>query len=37
MGQKIKIKLIDQKKERTIQIRENMTINNLKAVIEGTL
>ena len=37
MGQKITIKVRDNKKEVNIQIREHMTINNLKAVIEGAL
>ena len=37
MGKKITLKIIDQKKEMVIQVREFMTINNLKAVIEGAL
>ena len=37
MGQKITIKIIDRKNEFNIQIRENMTMNNLKAIIEGVM
>ena len=37
MGKKITIKIIDQTKEFNIQIRENMTMNNLKAIIEGVM
>ena len=37
MGKKITIKIIDQKKEFNIRIRENMTMNNLKMIIEGIM
>ena len=37
MGKKISLKLDDQEKEKTIKIRENLTINNLKAIIIGVL
>ena len=37
MGKRLRIKIVDQGKERVIQVREFMTINNLKAIIEGVL
>ena len=37
MGKRLRIKIIDQEKEKIIQVREFMTINNLKAIIEGVL
>ena len=37
MGKRLRIKIIDQGIEKVIQVRECMTINNLKAIIEGVL
>ena len=37
MGKRLRIKIVDQGKEKVIQVREFMTINNLKAIIEGVL
>ena len=37
MGKRLRIKIIDQGIEKVIQVREFMTINNLKAIIEGVL
>ena len=37
MGKKITLKIVNQGKEKVIKVRENITINNLKAVIEGVL
>ena len=37
MGKRLRIKIIDQGNEKVIQVREFMTINNLKAIIEGVL
>ena len=37
MGKRIGIKIIDQEVEKVIQVREFITINNHKAVIEGAL
>ena len=37
MGKKITLKIVNQGLEKAIRVRENITINNLKAVIEGVL
>ena len=37
MGKKITLTINDNKKEKAIQVREYITVNNLKAVIEGAL
>ena len=37
MGKKITLKIINKGRELNIQVRVGLTINNLKAIIEGTL
>ena len=37
MGKKITLKIVNQGLEKVIRVRENITINNLKAIIEGIL
>ena len=37
MGKRISLRIINQEKEKIIKVREGITINNLKAVIEGVL
>ena len=37
MGKKITLKIINKRMEQVIKVREGLTINNLKAVIEGVL
>ena len=37
MGRKLTLKITEKKKEKVIKVREFLTINNLKAVIEGAL
>ena len=37
MGKKIALKIINRRMEQVITVREGLTINNLKVVIEGAL
>ena len=37
LGKKITLKIINQRAEKDIKVREGLTINNLKAIVEGVL
>ena len=37
MGKRISLRIINQEKEKIIKVREGITINNLKAVIERVM